>query len=226
MLVLECLEHGLNEFMGNKIMQKVDIEETGNIRFLIEEVVPSPTASLLAIAAAEIEQRHLPISPSYFKALEKFKDMGFFDENENDYVIFRAAYDSPLSNEGRSYSVVFGNVYDVFNGWISNLESEFPKRSKEVKRRLKKYRMFYKPVNGWEFMRYLDLITGSKIEWTAEDIRTLDEYKSAGLSMYSVKIMISKGVSLADMKSAIGLPKTWVERAYSGMKDDRKWRRE
>jgi hypothetical protein len=205
-------------------MNKVDIKETGNIRFLIEDVISSPSLSKLEIIASEIEQQHLPISPFYFKALEKFKSMGFFDENENDYVVFKATYSSiSLAEDKRRYSIVFGNSDDVFAGYITSFDPDFSKRSKEIKRRLKKYRSFYKPVNGWGFMHYLDFITGSSIEWTAEDIRTLDEYKSAGLSMHSVKLMIKKGISLTDMQTAIGLPKLWVERVYGGMENVKKW---
>lgn len=147
------------------------------------------------------------------KKLKEFKDLGFFnEEEESDYLFFPLSHVLPKDTK---YKIVFGDENDLNNGEFNQNDfNKFLKISKKIKNRFQKYKNDFTPASGWEPLYYFDLITGCKINWTLEDVKMMDKYKTAGLKMTVAKILFQNGMSLEEMHVGIGMPRTWVERVY------------
>jgi hypothetical protein len=168
------------------------------------------------------------------KTFRVFKSLGFFTEPDNK-IVYRSHKDAIAKEDSYYYSLVYG-LKDLSNRKnVATIEVNSSKTNKglfavnlscldnmhanglllKVKKRFRNHK--FTPVNGWEFMYYLDLITNLEYEWTEKEIRMLDQLKTKGLSMDIASIIISKGFSYENMEAVIGLPTSWVEKAYGNV---------
>lgn len=72
----------------------------------------------------------------------------------------------------------------------------------------------FTPVNGWEFMFYLDFVTGWKYSWSDKTIHLLDELVTNGIHLNEIWRQMECNVPFELIKESISLPDTWLKKAY------------
>lgn len=167
------------------------------------------------------------------KTFRIFKSIGFFTEPENK-IVYATHKPFIVKDDSYYYALVYSlnddsrvntlasigvNAYttttkrSLFATNIGSLDNihvnDLPSI---VKQRFSNHK--FTPVNGWEFMYYLDLITNFSYNWTEHEIRILDQLKTDGLSMDAASLMLGRNFTYENMKEGIGLPLSWIEKAY------------
>jgi len=174
----------------------------------------------------------IPYPQTTLDAFEKLRSLGFLTEPENKIVCGKMAYPgAPLPEVSphtyTHFRLSFPEVYHSISQFRVNLrtdlanansvgrtglEHKFSTVEKLFESRFDGYE--FTPVNGWGHMYYLDYITNWSRSWSDSEIKIIDDYKSEGYSMNAIAALLRANVPVRGMTDMIGLPASWLERAF------------